>query len=53
MGGVADQFADIRLRRGYGVGLRWRSPVGPLKLDLAYGAQDNRVRIHFSVGISL
>lgn len=52
-GGVADQFADIETQRGYGVGLRWRSPVGPLKIDLAYGEQVRSVRMHFSVGISL
>ncbi|RZI84628.1 MAG: outer membrane protein assembly factor [Rubrivivax sp.] len=52
-GGVADQFADIRPQRGYGVGLRWRSPVGPLKIDLAYGEKDRAVRLHFSVGITL
>jgi translocation and assembly module TamA len=33
------------------VGLRWRSPVGPLRLDLAYGHELERVRMHFSVGI--
>ncbi len=38
---------------GYGVGLRWRSPVGPLRLDLAYGQSVHRVRLHFSVGITL
>jgi translocation and assembly module TamA len=52
-GGVADRFSDIKAQRGYGFGLRWRSPVGPLKVDLAYGDQSHRVRMHFSVGISL
>ncbi|MBC7701496.1 BamA/TamA family outer membrane protein [Aquabacterium sp.] len=52
-GGVADQFADIKLQRGYGAGIRWRSPVGPLKIDLAYGEQTQSFRIHFSVGITL
>ena len=37
---------------GWGVGLRWRSPVGPLRIDLAYGEQVRRVRLHFSVGIT-
>lgn len=52
-GGVADQFADIKLQRGYGAGIRWRSPVGPLKFDLAYGEQTRSFRVHFSVGITL
>lgn len=37
---------------GYGVGLRWRSPVGALRLDLAYGQQARRLRLHFSLGIT-
>ena len=53
MGGVADQFSDIKPQRGYGAGVRWRSPVGPLKIDLAYGEQVKSFRIHFSVGITL
>ncbi len=28
------------LRTGVGVGLRWRSPVGPLRVDLAHGLDD-------------
>jgi translocation and assembly module TamA len=34
------------------VGVRWRSPVGPLKLDLAWGEELQRARIHLSVGIA-
>ncbi len=37
---------------GYGVGVRWRSPVGPLKLDLAYGQEVQQWRVHLSVGIA-
>ena len=37
---------------GYGVGVHWRSPVGPLRVDLAYGQEVKRVRLHFSVGVS-
>jgi translocation and assembly module TamA len=37
---------------GSGIGLRWRSPVGPLRLDLAYGEAVRKARLHFSVGIS-
>jgi len=37
---------------GYGVGLRWRSPVGALRLDLAYGQQVHRLRLHFSLGVT-
>jgi translocation and assembly module TamA len=33
--------------------VRYRSPVGPLRLDLAWGQHEHRLRLHFSVGISL
>jgi translocation and assembly module TamA len=37
---------------GYGVGVRWRSPVGPLRIDWAYGREVKAGRLHFSVGIA-
>ena len=51
-GNAADQFSEIRPAYGYGVGLRWRSPVGPLRVDVAYGQQTRQVRTHLSVGIA-
>ena len=50
-GNAADSLGSIRPVLGSGVGLRWRSPVGPLRLDLAYGEAVRRARLHFSVGI--
>ncbi len=37
---------------GYGAGLRWRSPIGPLRLDLAWADELKKLRLHFSVGIA-
>ena len=51
-GQAANRFSDLRPVLGSGIGLRWRSPVGPLRLDLAYGEAVRKVRLHFSVGIS-
>jgi translocation and assembly module TamA len=34
------------------VGVRWRSPIGPVNLDLAWADRDRRLRAHFSVGYS-
>jgi translocation and assembly module TamA len=51
-GNAADKFSEIRPAYGYGVGLRWRSPVGPLRIDLAYGQQTKQFRTHLSVGIA-
>lgn len=43
--GVRTDFAT-----GYGVGARFRTPIGPIRADLAYGARDSAWRLHFSVG---
>ena len=51
-GNAAFEWKDLRPSFGYGVGLRWRSPVGPLRLDLAYGQEVRKVRGHLSVGIA-
>ncbi len=51
-GNAADSFGALRPVYGAGVGLRWRSPVGPLRLDWAYGSETRKGRIHFSVGIA-
>lgn len=37
---------------GYGVGVRWRSPIGPLRADLAWGEETRKLRLHLSVGIA-
>ena len=37
---------------GYGLGVRWRSPVGPLRIDVAWAEETQRVRLHFNVGIT-
>lgn len=50
-GDAADSWSTLGPVVGSGVGLRWRSPVGPLKLDLAYGHAVKKPRLHFSVGI--
>ena len=52
-GNAADRWVDLDPVLGYGLGLRWRSPVGPLRVDLAYGQEERRVRLHLSVGIAV
>lgn len=51
-GNAAPRWQGFDPALGYGVGVRWRSPVGALRLDLAYGQRLHRVRLHFSVGIT-
>ena len=49
-GAVADRSQDLSPKVGVGAGLRYRSPVGPLQLDLAYGLERRAFRLHMSVG---
>lgn len=51
-GQAALGWGGLRPDLGLGVGLRWRSPVGPLKLDWAWGEAVNKGRLHLSVGIA-
>jgi translocation and assembly module TamA len=51
-GDAVDQLDDFGLAFGYGLGARWRSPAGPLAVDVAYGERDQRVRVHFALAIA-
>jgi len=52
VGGAADVLPELRMSQGYGIGARWRSPVGPLALDFAHGKGQPGIRIHFSVAVA-
>ena len=52
MGGAADNWGDLRLSAGYGAGARWRSPAGPLALDVAWGQDAEALRLHFSIAVA-
>ena len=49
-GGVADKPQALRVTVGIGTGVRFKSPIGPLQIDLAYGVKTKRLRLHTSVG---
>jgi translocation and assembly module TamA len=51
-GRAADRWGDLDPAVGYGVGVRYRSPIGPLKIDLARGHETGNVRLHFTVGVT-
>ena len=51
-GRAAASWNDWTPAWGAGLGVRWRSPVGPLRVDLAYGEEVKQVRLHLSVGIA-
>jgi len=52
-GGDAFLGEDFRLHVGVGAGIRYKSPVGVLRLDLAYpikSIDENSWQIHFNIG---
>lgn len=51
-GRAAEDWHDFKPAWGAGLGLRWRSPVGPLRVDAAYGDELKKWRLHLSVGIA-
>ncbi len=51
-GDAADAPGQLSPVFGYGFGARYRSPVGPVNLDLAYGEATHQFRLHFSLGVS-
>ena len=51
-GDAADSPAALSPVFGVGVGARYRSPVGPINLDVAYGEATREYRLHFSLGVS-
>jgi translocation and assembly module TamA len=51
-GNAATSFGQLEPVYGYGFGVRWRSPVGPLRIDLAWAENASTPRLHFSIGIA-
>lgn len=54
---VGDSWTDTPdWKRGVGLGIRWASPVGPVRLDFAYGLdadEGDEFKIHFTLGPEL
>lgn len=50
-GDAVDSLRDARLALGYGLGARWKSPAGPLGVDLAYGERTGQLQLHFALAI--
>lgn len=49
-GAVSNSSSSWNPVVGVGVGTRWRSPVGPLEIDLARALDTQRWRLHMSIG---
>ncbi|WP_233411754.1 autotransporter assembly complex protein TamA [Paraburkholderia kururiensis] len=52
IGTAADSWHEKAFYPGVGVGARWRSPVGPVNVDLAYGIRNHSVRPYLTLGIA-
>ena len=51
--GNASDHWHMPLKRGAGIGARWRSPVGAISLDIAHGFEATTpYRIHLAIGYS-
>lgn len=51
VGEAKDDFSRMSLKKGYGAGARWRSPVGPVNVDLAWGEERQSIEVHFGFGV--
>ncbi|MCP4697227.1 MAG: outer membrane protein assembly factor [Gammaproteobacteria bacterium] len=52
IGNVFNDYSRMKLKRGAGIGLRWYSPVGPIRLDIAtpIDEPERSVRVHLNIG---
>ena len=51
-GTATDSWRDKQFFQGVGVGARWRSPVGPVNVDFAYGLRNKEFHPHLSLGVA-
>lgn len=52
VGSAADRLGSGEWFHAVGVGARWRSPVGSVNVDLAYGFQSRQIQPHLSLGVA-
>lgn len=50
-GNATDRMASFKAVHGYGVGVRWNSPVGALNFDVARASVDHKLRFHFTISV--
>ena len=53
--GSAFNDSDVELKTGVGVGVRWFSPFGPIRFDIAHPLDDENTdyRFHITLGPDL
>lgn len=52
-GNAFNEFNEIDWQQSVGIGLRWMSPIGPLRFDLAHPLNDGGIRFHVTMGPDL
>ncbi|KVM78048.1 hypothetical protein WJ61_06420 [Burkholderia ubonensis] len=52
VGTATDAWGEKVFYKGVGIGARWRSPVGPINVDLAYGLRNHSVRPYLTLGVA-
>lgn len=52
VGNAAESWKEMTLYQAVGIGGRYRTPAGPIALDLAYGKQSKKLRLDFSIAIA-
>ncbi len=53
IGNAFNSFSNLDLKDSVGIGIRWYSPVGPVRLDVAHALADDATdsfRIHLNIG---
>ncbi len=51
-GNAANSWKDYEPVLGYGLGARWRSPIGLVGVDIAHGQETGEYRLHFNLGVN-
>lgn len=54
VGNAFNDWKDYKVNQSIGLGIRWLSPIGPIRVDLASALDaDNKLRLHVSMGPDL
>lgn len=51
-GNAANTIEDLKPVYGYGLGVRWNSPIGAVGADIARGEATGEYRVHFNLGVA-
>ena len=52
VGDVSGSWGDLNLKLAIGIGLRYRTPAGPISFDLAKAQEQDKIRFHFALGVT-